>query len=49
MPWNTFDDKSTLVQVMAYFIEQQYITWAIVDPDPWCYMVSLVAPFTNMV
>ena len=30
---NATDDKSTLVQVMAFAIRQQAITWADVDPD----------------
>ena len=36
MPQNTFDDKPTLVQVMACCLtawRQQAITWANVDPD----------------
>ena len=32
------DDKSDLVQVMA---QQQAITWANVDPDPFRHMASL--------
>ena len=33
MTWNTFDDKSTLVQIMAWCSWKQTITWAKVDPD----------------
>ena len=35
------DDKSTLVQVMAWAVRQQAITWANVDPDPCRHMASL--------
>ena len=33
MPKNTFDDKSTLIQVKSWYRRQQSITWANVDPD----------------
>ena len=35
------DDQSTLVQVMAWAVRQQAITWANVDPDLCCHMASL--------
>ena len=35
------DDKSTLVQVMAWAVRQQAITWANVDPDLCHHMASL--------
>ena len=35
------DGKSTLVQVMAWAVRQQAITWANVDPDLCCHMASL--------
>ena len=41
MPQDLTDDKSTLVQVMAWCRTQQSITWTSVDQDlQWC-MVSL--------
>ena len=55
MPLDLTDDKSTLVQVMAW-CRQQAITWANADPDLCCHKMSLghkelisIAPFTNMV
>ena len=33
MPQNPIDDKSTLVQVMAWCLRHQAITWTNVDPD----------------
>ena len=33
MPQNTFDDKSTLVQVMASVVRQQTTARAIIGPD----------------
>ena len=39
MPENFTDDKSTLVQVMAWCL--QAITWANIDPDLCCHMASL--------
>ena len=41
MPQDLTDDKSTLVQVMAWCHRQQAITWASVDPDLWHHMTSL--------
>ena len=42
MPQNITDDKSTLFQVMAWCRQAtSEITWASVDPDPCCHMVSL--------
>ena len=41
MPLNTFDDESTLAQVMAWCCKQQAITWGIVDPDLCHHLVSL--------
>ena len=35
------DGKSTLVQVMAWCLRQQAITWANVDPDLWRHVASL--------
>ena len=35
------DDQSSVVQVMAWCIRQQAITWASVDPDLCRHMVSL--------
>ena len=34
MSQKSFDDKSTLVQVMAWCLEEKVITWANVDPYP---------------
>ena len=41
MPQDTFDDMSTLVQVIALCLQQQAITWANVDPDLSRHMASL--------
>ena len=41
MPQDTFDDRSTLVQVMALCLQQQAITWANVDQDLSGHMASL--------
>ena len=41
MPQDLSDDKSALVQVMAWYRRQQAITWANVDPDLCHHMVSL--------
>ena len=41
MPIDLTDDKSTLVQVMAWCLRQQAITWATIDPDLFRQMVSL--------
>ena len=41
LPYNTFDDKSTLVEVMAWCHKQQAITGANVDPDLHHHMASL--------
>ena len=41
MPKNTFDDESTLRQVMAWFHQAQVITWPNVDPGLCGYMASL--------
>ena len=40
MPQNIFDDKSTLVQVIAWCPQQQDITWANADPDLYHDMAS---------
>ena len=41
MPLDLTDDKSTLVQVMAWCHQEQAITWADVDPDLCHPMASL--------
>ena len=41
MPLNSTDDKSTMVQVMAWCRQAQAIAWANVDPDLCRHMVSL--------
>ena len=42
MPQDLSDDKSTLVQVMAFdAVRQQAITWATFDPDLCRQMASL--------
>ena len=41
MPQDLADDKSSLVQVMAWCVRQQAITWANVDPDLCRHMASL--------
>ena len=40
MPWDLLDDKSTLVQVMAWCHHQQAITWANVDIVPYRHVAS---------
>ena len=39
--WTSRDDKSTLVQGMAWCHQATTITWANVDPDLCCHMASL--------
>ena len=46
MPLDRTDDKSTLVQVMAWW--QQAISWASVDLDPCRHMTSLGLSELNM-
>ena len=41
MPLGLTDDKSTLVQVIAWCRQATSITWGNVDPDLCCHMVSL--------
>ena len=39
---NTFNDKSTLIQIIARCrVREEAITWASIEPDLWSHMTSL--------